>query len=284
MTLTGFTDLDRLTGGLSEGSLTILASPSGVGKSSFVLSLAANILRREPEPVYGADIGMREVRQTVALFSLQSSKDQVFQKLMAIVGHLPLHNVYSGSVGPEDWPQMVRSAYELSRSPLFVNDSAGINLREMRASLQEVKQSLHDTNLDGAKIELGLIVVDHLHLMLSRSGTPAERENKVTNILRDLKILARDLNVPVLVLSQIPGEVRRHDKRPLISDFDPSEPVDEFADMVMFLYRDEFYNPDSGDKGIAEVIVAKHRSGPTGMVQMAFLDLVGGRFVSLARD
>lgn len=284
MTLTGFTDLDRLTSGFPDGSLAVLASPSGVGKTSFALSLTANILRREPEPIYGADIGMREVRPAVAMYSLQSSKAQVLQRLTAMVGDIPIRDLHEGSVRAEDWPRLVRAVAETSRAPLYINDSADITTREMRESLAELNQGLSATNVDGAKVELGLVVVDHLHLMLRRSGAPSERESQATHILRELKVLARDINVPLLLLAQLPREERRHDKRPLILDFDPSEPVDEFADTVMFLHRDEFYDTDSDDKGIVELIVAKQRSGPTGKVQMAFLDLYGGRFVSLARE
>lgn len=283
MTITGYTDLDRLTGGFPGGSLTILASPSGVGKTSFALSLLANILRREPEPVYGADIGMREFRPAVALFSLQTSKAQILEKMTAMAGHIPIHDLNEGSVRNEDWPRLVRAVAETSRAPLYLNDSASITVSQMREPLTELNRGLPATNVDGAKVELGLVVVDHLHLMLRRSGTPSERESQAASILRELKVLARDLNVPILVLSQLPREERRHDKRPLISDFAPSEPVDEFADTVMFLYRDEFYDQDSEDKGVVELIVAKQRGGPTGKVHMAFLDNVGGKFATLAK-
>ncbi|MEW6636981.1 MAG: DnaB-like helicase C-terminal domain-containing protein [Actinomycetota bacterium] len=278
MTLTGFTDLDRLTGGLSEGALVVLASGPYAGKTSLALSIVANVLRREPEPIYGANLGVREVRRAVALFSLQSTREQVVQRMVSLAGNLPVRDLRSGSVRAEDWPKLIRSVVEVSRAPLFVNDSAGLSLREMRGALEEMRRGLHGTD-----VELGLVVVDHLRLMLPPARSEDEREDHATRILRGLKILARDLRVPVLLLAQLPrGLERRHDKRPVLSDFEPSEPVDQFADTVLFLYRDELYDPDTDDKGIAEVIVAKHRDGPTGKVQLAFLEAFG-RFASLAR-
>lgn len=279
MALTGFTDLDWLTGGgFAEGSLVVLASRPYVGKTSLALSMVANVLRRESETVYGADLGMREVRQAVALFSLQSSRDQVVGKLVSILGRFPVYDLRGGNIRAEDWPRLVQTVAEVSRSPLFLSDSAGTSVGDMRSSLTKL-----DDDLRGTDMRLGLVVVDHLGLMLPQIGTETEREEYAADVLRGLKILARDLRLPVLALAQLPkGLERRHDKRPLLSDFESSEPVDQFADMVLFLYRDEFYDPDTDDKGIAEVIVARHRDGPTGKIQLAFLESFG-RFASLAR-
>lgn len=278
MTLTGFADLDGLTGGLSEGALVVLASRPYVGKTSLALSIVANILRREPETVYGADLGMREIRQAVALFSLQSSKEQVVQRLVSILGRFPVSDLRAGNIWAEDWPRLIRAVAEVSRSPLFLSDSAGTSAEDMRSSLASL-----DGDLRGTDMRLGLVVVDHLGLMLPQVGSESEREERAAGTLRALKILARDLRVPVLALARLPrGLDRRYDKRPLLSDFDPSEPVEEFADAVMFLYRDEFYDPDIDDKGIAEVIVAKHRDRPNGKAQLAFLESFG-RFASIDR-
>jgi len=278
VTLTGFTDLDRLTGGFREGALVALASAPYAGKSSLALSIAANVLRREPETIYKADLGVREVRRAVALFSLQAAREQAVQRLVSMIGNLPVADLSSGSVRAEDWPRLVRSVAEVARAPLFVNDSTGLSLRGMREALEGVRRGLCGTDL-----ELGLVVVDNLRLMLPAAGSEAEREDHATAVLRGLKILARDLRVPVLLLVQLPRAVeRRHDKRPLLTDFEPSEPVEQFADAVLFLYRDEMYDPDTDDKGVAEVIVAKHRDGPTGKVLLAFLESFG-KFASLAR-
>lgn len=278
MTLTGFTDLDRLTGGLSEGALVVLASRPYIGKTSLALSIAANVLRREPEPVYGADLGMREVRRSVALFSLQSTKEQVMQRMISLVGRLPVRDLRSGDIRAEDWPRLIRSVAGVSRAPLFLNDSTHLSLREMRTALEEMRRGLRSTS-----VELGLVIVDHLRLMLPLAQSEADREDQAASILRGLKVLARDLRVPVLLLAQLSRRLdHRHDRHPLLSDFEPSEPVDQFADTVLFLYRDEYYYPETDDKGIAEVIVAKHRDGPTGKVQLAFLESFG-RFASLAR-
>lgn len=279
MTLTGFTDLDWLTGGgFAEGSLAVLASRPYVGKTSLALSIVANVLRREPETVYGADLGMREVRQAVALFGLQSSRNQVVKRVVSILGRFPAYDLRGGNIRAEDWPRLVQTVAEVSRSPLFLSDSAGTSVGDMRSSLTKL-----DDDLRGTDMRLGLVVVDHLGLMLPQIGTETEREEHAADVLRGLKILARELHLPVLALAQLPnGLERRHDKRPLLSDFESSEPVDQFADTVLFLYRDEFYDPETDDKGIAEVIVAKHRDGPTGKVQLAFLESFG-RFASLAR-
>lgn len=278
MTFTGFTDLDRLTGGLQEGSLTVLASRPYVGQTSLALTIAAHALRREPEPVYGADLGMREMRQAVAFFSLQHPKEQVVQRMISAIGRFPVHDLRGGNIGAEDWPRLVRSVVEVSRSPLFISDSASTTPADIRSDLSDLVEDLRGTDM-----RLGLVVVDHLGLMLPPAGSVTDREERASETLRSLKVRARDLRVPVLVLARLPkGLERRHDKRPLLFDFEPTEPVEEFADMVVFLYRDEHYNPDSDDKGIAEVIVAKHRSGPTGKVLLAYLESFG-KFASLAR-
>lgn len=278
MTLTGFTGLDRLTGGFSEGDLVALASVPYAGKSSLALSVVANVVRREPETVFGPGLGVREVRHAVALFSLQNSKEQVVQRMVSMTGNLPVRDLRGGSVRAEDWPKLLRSVVEVSRAPLFVNDSTSLSLREMRAALEELRRGL-----DGTEVELGLVVVDDLRLMLPPASSDEEREGHAASVLRGLKVLARDLRVPVLLLAQLPRTLeRRFDRRPLLTDFAPSEPVEGFADTVVFLYRDELYDPDTDDKGVAEVIVAKQRSGPTGKVLLAFLESFG-RFASLAR-
>lgn len=224
---------------------------------------------------------MREVRQAVALFSLRTGRDRVVEKMMSMVGHLPLSDLQRGSVSAGDWPRLVRSAAEVSRAPMFINDSVSTTVEDMRTSLTNVSRDLHTASPDGSKVELGLVIVDDLHLMLPREGAPNESEEQAAYVLRSLKHLAREVNAPILALSHLPRAAHRHDRRPLISDFDPAEPADQFADVLTLLYRDEFYNPDSDDKGIAEVIIAKNRNGPTGKVIMAFLDRVGGRFASL---
>jgi replicative DNA helicase len=278
MPLTGFTDLDQLTGGLSNGDLIVLASRPHMGQSSLALSIAANVIRREPESIYGEELGMREVRRAVAFFSLQSSREQVVQRMISLVGHFPVRDLRSGNIQVEDWPRLVRTVAEVSRAPLFLNDSTDLSLREMRTALEETRRGLRGTD-----VELGLVIIDRFRLMLPPIRSESDYENHAADILRGLKILARDIRLPVVLLTQLPsGLERRHDRRPLLSDFELSEPMEQFADMVMFLYRDEYYNPDSDDKGIAEIIVGKHRNGPTGKVQLAFLESFG-RFASLAR-
>jgi len=279
VTLTGFTDLDKLTGGFSEGELVFLASRPYVGKTALALSIAANVIRREPEPTLKVgDFSVRDVRRGVAVFSLQSSKEQVVERMVSLVGHLPVGVLRSGTVNVTEWPKLVRSVAEVSRAPLFVNDSIEISLREMRVALEGARRGLLGTDVD-----LGFVIVDHIHLMLPRSGSWAERKEHTESVLRGLKHLARDIDVPVMVIANVGPETdQRHDKRPWLSDFGETLPVDQFADTVIFLYRDEFYDPNSDDKGIAEVIVAKQRNGPTGKIQLAFLEKYQ-RFASLAR-
>jgi len=259
--------------------LVFLASRPYVGKTALALNIAANVVRREPEPTLKAsDLSVRDVRRAVAVFSLQSSREQVVERMVSLVGHLPVGVLRSNAVKVMEWPKLVRSVVEVSRAPILINDTIEISLREMRVALEEVRRGLRDTD-----VELGLVILDHIHLMLPPSRSQADQKEHTESMLRGLKHLARDIDVPVMVVANVGPETdQRHDKRPWLSDFGETLPVDQFADTVIFLYRDEFYDPDSDDKGIAEVIVAKQRNGPTGKIQLAFLEKYQ-RFASLAR-
>jgi replicative DNA helicase len=215
------------------------------------------------------------------------SKEQLVQRLISQITRIKAQDLRSGNVKAEDWPKLVRGVAEVGRAPIWIDDSAGITLMEIRAKVRRLASRLYaQTSADGqSSAPLSLVVVDYLQLMVgSLAGNRSEnRQQEIAEISRGLKVLARDLNVPVLAIAQLSRAVeQRHDKRPLLSDLRDSGAIEQDADMVMFLYRDEYYNPDSDDKGIAEVIIGKHRNGPTGKVQLAWLEQYT-KFASLAR-
>jgi replicative DNA helicase len=215
----------------------------------------------------------------VAIFSLEMSKEQLVQRLISQVTRIRTQDLRSGNVGAEDWPKLVRGVAEVARAPVWIDDTAGITLMEMRAKVRRLASRL---NAQG-ETPLSLVVVDYLQLMIGQRARAENRQQEISEISRGLKVLARDLNIPVLAIAQLSRAVeQRHDKRPLLSDLRDSGAIEQDADMVMFLYRDEYYNPDSDDKGIAEILVGKHRNGPTGKVQLAWLEQYT-KFASLAR-
>ncbi|MBA3616578.1 MAG: AAA family ATPase, partial [Rubrobacteraceae bacterium] len=222
-----------------------------------------------------------EKKRPVAIFSLEMSKEQLVQRLISQTTRIPTQALRSGNVKAEDWPKLVRGVAEVSRAPIWIDDTAGVTLMEIRAKVRRLASQL---NVAG-EMPLSLVVVDYLQLMVGgEARNRAEnRQQEVSEISRGLKVLARDLDVPVLAIAQLSRAVEaRHDKRPLLSDLRDSGAIEQDADMVMFLYRDEYYNSDSDDKGIAEVIVGKHRNGPTGKVQLAWMEQYT-KFASLAR-
>jgi replicative DNA helicase len=215
----------------------------------------------------------------VAIFSLEMSKEQLVQRLISQTTRIPAQALRSGNVKAEDWPKLVRGVAEVARAPIWIDDTAGVTLMEIRAKVRRLASQL---NVAG-ETPLSLVVVDYLQLMIGQGNRQENRQQEIAEISRGLKVLARDLDVPVLAIAQLSRAVEaRHDKRPLLSDLRDSGAIEQDADMVMFLYRDEYYNPESDDKGIAEVIVGKHRNGPTGKVQLAWLEQYT-KFASLAR-
>jgi replicative DNA helicase len=262
---TGFEDLDRLTTGFHKSDLIILAARPAMGKTA--LSLNA---------IWHAS-GQRKM--PVAIFSLEMSKEQLVQRLISQTTRIPAQALRSGNVKAEDWPKLVRGVAEVSRAPIWIDDTAGVTLMEIRAKVRRLASQL---NVAG-EMPLSLVVVDYLQLMVGQGNRAENRQQEIAEISRGLKVLARDLDVPVLAIAQLSRAVEtRHDKRPLLSDLRDSGAIEQDADMVMFLYRDEYYNPESDDKGIAEVIVGKHRNGPTGKVQLAWMEQYT-KFASLAR-
>jgi replicative DNA helicase len=262
---TGFEDLDRLTTGFHKSDLVILAARPAMGKTAMALNA-----------IWHAS---GEKKMPVAIFSLEMSKEQLVQRLISQTTRIPAQALRSGNVKAEDWPKLVRGVAEVARAPIWIDDTAGVTLMEIRAKVRRLSSQL---NAAGER-PLALVVVDYLQLMIGQGNRQENRQQEIAEISRGLKVLARDLDVPVLAIAQLSRAVEaRHDKRPLLSDLRDSGAIEQDADMVMFLYRDEYYNSESDDKGIAEVIVGKHRNGPTGKVQLAWLEQYT-KFASLAR-
>ena len=262
---TGFDDLDRLTTGFHKSDLVVLAARPAMGKTALALNAIWHAAGQKKMPV--------------AIFSLEMSKEQLVQRLISQTTRIPTQALRSGNVKAEDWPKLVRGVGEVSDAPIWIDDTAGVTLMEMRAKVRRLSSQL----LARGEAPLSLVVVDYLQLMIGQGNRQENRQQEIAEISRGLKVLARDLDVPVLAIAQLSRAVeQRHDKRPLLSDLRDSGAIEQDADMVMFLYRDEYYNPDSDDKGIAEVIVGKHRNGPTGKVQLAWMEQYT-KFASLAR-
>jgi replicative DNA helicase len=262
---TGFDDLDRLTTGFHKSDLVILAARPAMGKTALALNSIWHAAGQKGMPV--------------AIFSLEMSKEQLVQRLISQITRIPAQALRSGNVRAEDWPKLVRGVAEVSRAPIWIDDTAGVTLMEIRAKVRRLSSQLNARG-EGP---LSLVVVDYLQLMISQGHRFENRQQEIAEISRGLKVLARDLDVPVLAIAQLSRAVeQRHDKRPLLSDLRDSGAIEQDADMVMFLYRDEYYNSDSDDKGIAEVIIGKHRNGPTGKVQLAWMEQYT-KFASLAR-
>jgi replicative DNA helicase len=262
---TGFEDLDRLTTGFHKSDLVVLAARPAMGKTAMALNA-----------IWHAS---GEKKMPVAIFSLEMSKEQLVQRLISQTTRIPAQALRSGNVKAEDWPKLLRGVAQVSEAPIWIDDTAGVTLMEMRAKVRRLASQL---SAQGGQ-PLSLVVVDYLQLMIGQGSRNDNRQQEIAEISRGLKVLARDLDVPVLAIAQLSRAVEsRHDKRPMLSDLRDSGAIEQDADMVMFLYRDEYYNPDSDDKGIAEVIVGKHRNGPTGKVQLAWLEQYT-KFASLAR-
>jgi replicative DNA helicase len=243
---TGFRMLDKLLGGLQRSDLIIVAGRPSMGKTSFVLSVAQNAARK--------------FNQRVALFSLEMSAEQVVQRLISAETGIDSQRLRIGDLREDEWPLFVQATSLLSEVPIFIDDTPSISALQMRTKARRLY----------AEQGLDLVIVDFLQLM--RGDARAEtRVQEISSISRALKSLARELNVPVLAVSQLSRAVEaRSDHRPVLSDLRESGSIEQDADVVMFIYRDELYNPDTDRKNIADIIVAKHRNGPTGQVPLFF--------------
>jgi replicative DNA helicase len=247
-TPSGFRDLDRLTSGFQPGNLIIVAARPSMGKSGLGLCMAANLAVRAEVPT--------------ALFTLEMSKAEVTQRLMCSEAKVESQRLRTGKLGADDWPRLTAACDRLAKAPIYVDDQGSITMMEIRSKARRLKSR---------EPSLGLIIVDYLQLMTSGSNVES-RVQEVSQISRSLKILARDLDVPILAMSQLSRAVeQRHDKRPILSDLRESGSIEQDADLVMFIYRDEYSNDESDQQGIAEVHLAKHRNGPTDTVKLSFL-------------
>ncbi|MEW6189866.1 MAG: replicative DNA helicase [Actinomycetota bacterium] len=255
---TGFVKLDELTSGLHPSDLIVVAARPSMGKTSFALGIAQNVALQEKIPV--------------AIFSLEMARQQLAQRLMCAEARVDAQALRTGNLKEEDWPKLSNAVGRLAEAPIFIDDTPNITIMEVRAKARRLM----------AKQKLGLIIVDYLQLMQG-NGRSENRQQEISEISRALKILGRELNVPVIAVSQLSRAVeQRQDKRPLLSDLRESGAIEQDADLVLFIYRDEYYNRDSEDRGTAEIIIGKHRNGPTGTVKLAFLEHYA-KFASLAR-
>ncbi len=243
---TGYIDLDKLLGGLQRSDLIIVAARPGVGKTSMLLAMALTAARKH--------------KQKVAIFSLEMSNEQLVQRLMSSETGIDSQRLRLGDLQESEWPKFVEAAGRLSDAMLFIDDTPSISALQLRTKARRIH----------AEFGLDLIMVDYLQLM-SGEFRGENRVQEISYISRALKGLSRELNVPVVAASQLSRAVeQRHDKRPILSDLRESGSIEQDADVVMFIYRDEMYNPDTEQKNIADVIVAKHRHGPTGTIQLFF--------------
>jgi len=246
-TPTGFIDLDRMLSGLHASDLLILAARPAMGKTAFALNIA----------LHAAD------RVGVGVFSLEMSRQQLTSRLLCAEARVDATRMRTGQLDANsDWVRLSSAAERLHRLPLFIDDSPGLTIAQLRSKARRLKTECP---------ELGLIVVDYLQLMQGSGGAKESRENAISTISRGLKILAKDLHLPVIALSQLNRSLEsRTDKRPMPSDLRESGAIEQDADVILFIYRDEVYNPDSPDKGLAEIIIAKQRAGPIGKVKLVF--------------
>lgn len=245
---TGFADFDLKTSGLHNSDLVIVAARPAMGKSAFAINIATNVAV--------------QAGKGVAIFNLEMSKDQVGNRILCSEAMVDSNKIRTGQVEDDDWVKLASTLGRLSEAPIFIDDTAGISIMEIRAKCRKLK----------LEKDIGLVVIDYLQLIQGSGNRNASREQEISEISRSLKILAKELDIPVIALSQLSRSVeKRDDKRPMLSDLRESGAIEQDADIVIFLYRDDYYNEDSEKKNVAEVILAKHRGGSTGTVDLAWL-------------
>ena len=245
---TGYKDLDMMTSGLQPGDLIIIAGRPSMGKTSLALNMCEYV---------SVDTGL-----PTAVFSMEMASTQLVSRLIGSVGKLNQHKMRTGQLDDNDWEKLSYALGQLNEAPIFIDEGSALNPYEVRARARRLHKQCG---------RLGLIVIDYLQLMGS-AGSTENRATEISEISRSLKALAKELNVPVIALSQLNRSVeQRPDKRPVMSDLRESGAIEQDADVIMFIYRDEVYNPETPDKGIAEIILAKQRNGPVGRVKLTFL-------------
>ena len=246
---TGFIDLDYKLSGLQPSDLVLIAARPSMGKTAFVLNIAQHVAFRQ--------------NKSVAIFSLEMSKEQLVNRLFSLESHVDAQLLRTGNLSDTDWEKLIEGAGTIGNSRMIIDDTSGISISEMRSKCRKYK----------LEHGLDLVIIDYLQLMSGSGGRRNEsRQQEISEISRSLKGLARELNVPVVALSQLSRAVeQRTDKRPMLSDLRESGAIEQDADVCMFIYRDDYYNPDTEDKNIAEIIIAKQRNGPIGTVRLAWM-------------
>ncbi|MCC5015588.1 MULTISPECIES: replicative DNA helicase [Legionella] len=246
---TGLSDLDEMTSGLQPSDLVIVAGRPSMGKTTLVMNMAEHAAIKSGRPVL--------------VFSMEMPADSLAMRMMSSLGRIDQHRIRTGKLDDDDWPRVTSAVHMLSEAPLFIDDTPALSPAEMRTRARRLAKE-HG--------RLGLIVVDYLQLMKVPGFKADNRTAEISEISRSLKSLAKELEVPVVALSQLNRSLeQRHDKRPVMSDLRESGAIEQDADLICFIYRDEVYNEDSPDKGVAEIIIAKQRNGPIGKVRVAFL-------------
>ncbi|MDY2627329.1 MAG: replicative DNA helicase [Lachnospiraceae bacterium] len=244
----GFTDLDYQTSGLQPSDLVLIAARPSMGKTAFVLNIAHNVTIRQ--------------NLCCAIFSLEMSKEQLVNRMLAMDANVDSQNMRNGKLSESDWEKLVESAGNIGTSRLIIDDTPGISVSELRSKCRKFK----------LEYDLKLVMIDYLQLMSGSGKNGDNRQQEISEISRSLKALAREIECPVIALSQLSRACEtRNDHRPMLSDLRESGAIEQDADVVMFIYRDDYYNKDSDEKNVSEIIIAKQRNGPTGTVKLAWL-------------
>ena len=245
---TGFIDLDEKLTGLHGSELILIAARPAMGKTAFALNIAQNAAMKSRIPC--------------AIFSLEMSKEQLATRLIAMDSMVDSQAIRTGQLADDDWSELMDSTYKVGSSPMFIDDTPGITIAELRSKCRKLKQTQ----------DIGLIIIDYLQLMSASAGRSESRQQEISEISRSLKKLARELNVPIIALSQLNRAVdSREDHKPVMSDLRESGAIEQDADVIMFIYRDDYYNKESTKPGIADIIVAKQRNGSTGPVELVWM-------------
>ena len=256
---TGFYDFDRMTSGLQAGDLIVLAARPSMGKTALAINIAEHVALNEGLPV--------------AVFSMEMGASQLAIRIVGSIGRIDQGHLRTGKLNQDEWPKLTEAIERLRNISLHIDETPGLTPSELRANARRLSRKCG---------KLGLIVVDYLQLMSGTSGDGDNRATELGEISRGLKMLAKELQCPVIALSQLNrGVEQRTDKRPMMSDLRESGAIEQDADVIMFIYRDDYYNKDSKEPGVAEIIIGKQRNGPTGTVKLTFLKTIT-KFESLA--
>lgn len=265
---THLNDLDEITSGLQRGDLIIVAGRPSMGKTTFSMNIAENAAIKESAPV--------------AVFSLEMPGEGLMSRMVSSVGRIESKKMRDGSFGQDDWPKLNKAVTEISQAQILIDETPALRINDLRSRARKMDKDIRKIQLKEAKEEgvenpetkvtgLGLIVIDYLQLMRGSTNTD-NRTNEISEISRGLKALAKELDIPVIALSQLNRSLeQRPDKRPKMSDLRESGAIEQDADLIIFIYRDEVYNPETEDKGVAEVILGKHRNGSLGVVRLTFI-------------